>query len=313
LSASVSSQIPDFTVSVEAMLIAFCTSFRAKALSHNWAYHSWLLERVVVSMLAQKGVEVRVVIGGHDEPESAVLRDPRVKFLSLPVEKPQRNFDDMAVDKVLKLSAGVRWAQTQGCEYVVFNDADDLVSNRIGEHVAAHAGAVGWYNAAQYFYTYGGALTRLQRIADPASGPCAVVRTELLSFQAPPFHGRWADLVAGGGEQTYLDLLARHGVEVCTLAAAGLGHYRRLMAMEGRPLAPLPFAGNVVINHPDSMSTTGGVHGYRPISRYRFVRRAIGWIPTLRLATRALRHEFQVPATADIPPAYRGGGSIFWR
>jgi hypothetical protein len=296
------------------LLIAFCTSMRARALAGtNWDYHVWLLERVVESMLAQRDVEVAVVVACHDVPALPRMRDSRIHFLPVAVEVPERNFDDMVSDKVLKLSAGARWAQSRGADYAIFNDADDLVSNRLGSFVAARRGASGWYTGAQRFYTYGGTLMRLQRIGEPAAGPCVIVRSDLLAFDAPPFHGRWRDLVAEGGEARYLQLLSRHGVEVCTLAAAGIGHYRTLMASQGHPLDPLPFAGNIVINHKDSMSTTGGAHGYPLLSGLGSLRRSLRWLPTLRLATPSVRREFRIPPDREIPAPYRGGASVFWR
>ena len=48
--------------------IAFCTSFRARALANDWPYHTWLLERVVHSMLSQTRGEAQVVVGCHDIP-----------------------------------------------------------------------------------------------------------------------------------------------------------------------------------------------------------------------------------------------------
>ncbi|HJU42577.1 MAG TPA: hypothetical protein VJ691_07165 [Vicinamibacterales bacterium] len=296
-------------------MIAFVTSLRARALAGDkWEYHVWLLERVVHSMLAQERGEIRVVVACHDLPETALSRDPRVHFERLSVAIPERDFDDMAVDKVLKLSAGARRAAAQGCRFVVFNDADDLVSNRIGAHVTERPDANGWYAVSQMFYTYGGRLMRRQRIADPASGPCVVVRSDLLTFDRPPFdRSPWARMVAAGGEQRYLDLLARHQAEVCILAAVGIAYYRSFMAGAGFPLDPLPFPANVVINHADSMSTTGGTHGYQRLSSLGSLKRSLRWLPTLRYVTAQARREFHIPDTAAIPPQYRGGASVFWR
>lgn len=295
-------------------MIAFATSLRARALAGaNWDHHVWLLERVVRSMLAQSAGDVRVVVACHDVPESFLAADPRVQFLPLSVEVPARDNDDMVADKVLKLSAAARSAQSRGCDFVAFNDADDLVSNRIGGFVAARRGANGWYTASQLFYTYGGRLMRRQRIASPASGPCVIVRTDLLTFDRPPFTAEWTRILAAGGEQRYLRFLERHNVEVCALAAVGIGHYRSFMAGRGHPLAPLPFAGNVVINHRDSTSTTGGTNGYQPLSRLASLKRSTRWLPTLRYPSAAVRAEFSIPNDTDIPGAYRGGASIFWR
>ena len=90
----------------------------------------------------------------------------------------------MVADKVLKLSATARWVVARGeADYIAFNDADDLVSDRIGAFVEANPGANGWYTASQRFYTYGGRLMRLQRIGGGAAGPCVIVRRDLLTIR----------------------------------------------------------------------------------------------------------------------------------
>lgn len=101
--------------------------------------------------------------------------------------------------------------------------------------------------------------------------------------------------------------------QVCILNAVGHGNYRTYMMAEGHPLQPLPFPANLVINHGDSMSTAGGMNGYPALSALNSLRRSIRWVPTLRLVTAALRREYQVPQTRDIPAQYRSSGSVFWR
>jgi hypothetical protein len=84
----------------------------------------------------------------------------------------------MCVDKVLKLTAGSQWAVAQGCDYVIFNDADDLVSNQIGGFVVDHHGENGWYCSSQLFYTYGGRMMRCVDIEGTGVGPCVIVRAD---------------------------------------------------------------------------------------------------------------------------------------
>lgn len=304
-------------------MIACVTSFRALALAQDWGYHVWLLERTVRSMLAQTRGEIYVVVACHEIPDTPLAREPRVHFLTVNAAPPARNNDDMCVDKVLKLTAGSQWALAHGCDYVVFNDADDLVSNRIGGFVADHHGENGWYCSSQLFYTYGGRLMRRVDVQGSGVGPCVIVRADLLTFAAPPFSGAWVDLVLAGEESNYLRMLGRHGERVNELAAVGLGHYPEFMTSQGHALKPLPFPANVVINHPDSTSfVAGGVGSYHHVrfAQHTALRRflcwakqRIAWLPTLRLATRSLRREFLIPPEGDIPRRYRTGGSLFWR
>jgi hypothetical protein len=295
-------------------MIAFVTSFRARALAQDWDHHVLMLERAIRSMLAQAQGECRVVVACHEIPDTPLTHEPRVHFLPVDFPPPDRNNDDMCVDKVLKLSAGTRWAQAKGCEYVVFTDADDLVSNRIAAVVADHRGENGWYCPSVMFYTYGGRFMRFGSIAEPASGPFAIVRADLLKFERPPFSGAWTELVIAGGESNYLRLLGQRGEMVNTLAAAGLAHYRKHMVNEGHPLKPLSFPAIVMINHHDSTSFIGGGLGsYKSVGFQTTVRGFFRWLPSVRLVTQSLRHEFVIPSKNEIPRRYRTGTSIFWR
>lgn len=294
-------------------MIAFCTSLRARALSRDWAHHTWLLDTTIASMLAQRGSDLCVIVGCHELPESRWLGDSRVHFEAVSIKHPARHFDDMSVDKVVKHSVAARKAAALGASYVIFNDADDLVSNRIGEYVTAHDGDPGWYSDGYWLHNYGGRFVRRVDIAAPKAGPCVIVRTDLLEFDSPPYSGTWFDLVKGGDELHYLQLLAGRGLPVCTLAAAGHWHYTTLMARLGASLAPLPFPSNLVINHRDSMSTTGGPHGFPIVSQLAALKRSIGLLPRLRWASAALKREFHVPPLNSIPLSSLNSGSVFWR
>ncbi len=97
------------------------------------------------------------------------------------------------------------------------------------------------------------------------------------------------------------------------MAEVGNVNYQTYMSARGWTLDTLPFAGNVVINHRDSTSTTGGTNGYQTLSRLASLKRSVRWLPTLRYASAAVRAEFAIPRDSDIPGAYRGGASVFWR
>jgi hypothetical protein len=291
-------------------MFAFVTAFRAKALAHDWPYHVWLLERTIDSMLAQ-GDGVSVVVGCHDVPDTPLTRDPRVHFLQTTIAHPRRTFDDMTADKVVKHSLGAAWAIGRGAEWVIFNDADDLVSNRVVPHLRRAARVAGWYSASQYFYSYGGRLARFSKVGGQASGPFVAIRSDLLKFSTPPFLRHPGDTFTAWGDESYVETLSRYGVPVCVLAAIGHGHYRSYLAGEGHELQPLPFPANLVINHGDSMSTSGGKDGYPVRSALGWLRHSVRLLPTLTLATPSLRREYQIPR--DIPARYQSSGSVFWR
>ena len=273
-----------------------------------------MLERAVQSILAQVQGESCVVVACHEIPKTPLVRESRVHFLPVNFSPPIRTNVDMCVDKVLKLSAGAQWARAQGYSYVVFTDADDLVSNRIVEFVVDHPDENGWYCPAVMFYTYGGRFMRFVSYRGLLAGPCVIVRTDLLKFESPPFSGGWTKLVIAGGGANYLELLGRHGQLVNTLAAVGHGRYREYMTNEGCPLKPLPFPPIIMINHDDSISLVAGGQGsYQPVGLRTVLRRSVKWLPSVRFMTRSVRNEFLIPPNTEIPNRYRKQGSIFWR
>ena len=290
-------------------MIGFVTSLRAPALARNWPHHVWLLERTIESMLAVD--EAGVVVVCHEVPATPLATHPRVTFLPLSIPVPPRINDDMCVDKVVKVSAGVRLARERGYRYVGICDADDLVSRRLGDLVRAQAGAPGWYAGRELIYAYGGRWLRRLDLPASAAGPLAIIRADLLESVRPPFSGAWVDTLRAGGEGAYLDKLAALGAEVNPIIAAGHMHYRSLLAAQGHPLAPLPFDGHLMINHDDSLTTIGGGLGsYTRPSVRALIRNAHRWVPTLRPMKASLREEFSVPP--EIPAAQRGA-SLFLR
>src|SRR5207248_11018267 len=112
------------TTVIEHAILTFIISMRARALAQDWDYHTWLLECTLDSILAQTNPEFNVVVACHDIPEFPQAKNPAVHMLQVQYQLPQRNFEDMLVDKVLKLTSGVDWAIARGSDYVMFVDAD---------------------------------------------------------------------------------------------------------------------------------------------------------------------------------------------
>ncbi|MBI4470327.1 MAG: hypothetical protein HY650_13495 [Acidobacteria bacterium] len=278
-------------------MLAFVTSFRARAVAHNWDYHVWLLGRALDSMLAQTCDEFCVTLVCHDAPDLPQARHPKVRILTVDFPPPARNNDDMCIDKVLKVSLGAREAITAGPRHVMFVDADDLVSRRIADFVSRNQNAAGWIIESGYQFLHGANFMQRIRSFHHRCGTCAIVRSDLLEF---------------GVEEFY------RNSNVCTLVAAGHTRYEEIMAAGGNPLTLLPFAGAVYVQHPDSTSRVHGgagsrvncallKHGLlrRKLSRIKQVVRAL---PTLRLLTPGLRTEFSVAWGEAVPREFRTEG-----
>jgi hypothetical protein len=264
-----------------------------------------------------------VAVVCHEIPTILHLEHPRIHFLQVDFPPPQRDNDDMCVDKALKLSVGAEWAISKGYDYVMYTDADDLVSRRISEFVAVHGGGNGWYTPSEFFYAYGSRWLVKHFRAPMNSGPVVVVKSNLLKFATVPFNDTWLELILEGGEKKYVDLLAGRRRRTNTLAAVGHSLYQRLMKAQGYPLEPLPFAGYAVINHADSTSHVPGGLGSANLedtaarrtlrSRLGRLKRIGSRLPAVRPLTHAVRGEFTIPAPDTIPGDYRNRGSLFAR
>lgn len=255
-------------------VLTFVTSIRARAVAADWDHHVRLLERTLRSCLAQTDPEVRVLVGCHDRP-SVGIDDPRLEFLALDLPVPRHDHAEMVCDKVLKISAAAQKAIADGSRFIMFADADDLVSRRLAWFARQHPDANGWYFSEGYSHQYGRPWLTRTRHHHLLCGTAAVLRSDLLRFAH-------SDEYRGG--------------LVNTLAAAGHHEYAAILGAQGHPLEALPFAGSVYIQHDGSLArlahTTATVAPRRPaLGR---VRRAARDLAGLRPLTPALTREFTI-------------------
>lgn len=277
-------------------LLTMLTTFRAKALAANWQHHCTLLDRAIGSMLANTG-DFQVIVVCHDLPDIS-HHDQRLRFVQVDIPIPCKLNYEMCVDKVVKLSIGIRKAQEDGCDYIMFSDADDLVSNRVSEFVAQNRGPPGWFCDTQLYHRYGNKTVRLIHIPPPQVGCSVIVRSDCLDFESSPF-GHWASSLPDD-EAPYLQVLASRGCQVNTLAAIGHPFYSRYMDQRGTPLCPMPFPIIMVIEHYDSISHFEGGPGsavwvdQRPLWRQwpGRAKNLARQISKTRLLTPSLRREF---------------------
>lgn len=266
-------------------------------------------------MLAQTNPNFRVVVGCHDIPDIPQLQHPQVHAFRVDFPPPERNNDDMCLDKILKLSHGVRWAQEQGASHVMFVDADDLVSNRLSAFVDSHRNGNGWYFDRGYKYFYGDRWLAKQQPHYLICGTGMIARADVLPFSDEPaatLHDRWGD-AARNKLRTHPDF-QRETINI--LAAQGMAGYCSSMERWGYPLSPLPFRGAVYILHDDSTSEVAGGDGFqratnfagRPAWREALsqVKRGAQWLRAAQPLTPALRREFTIPRPSEIPAQYAG-------
>ena len=283
-------------------MLGIITCLRARALAHNWDLHVWLLQRTLDSMLAQTNSDFQIIAVCHEIPDLPHLNHSAVHFLTVDFPLPERTFEDMCADKVLKLTAGIDFAIAAGCNYVMFADGDDLINRHLSELVVTNNGKNGWYCRIEHFYRYGGRWVRKYVLPGMEAGPCVIVASDLLRFAPDPRY---------------------RGQRVNTLAAAGHTEYRKLMNEEGTPLTPLPFPGSVVIVHDDSTSNapemgdnTAQTAVVPKHSRLRVtlsqLKQNARDLALMRPLTPTMRRDFTIPYTDHIHPSYRGSSKKIW-
>ena len=153
---------------------------------------------------------------------------------------------------------------------------------------------------------------RKAQLAYPDTISSIVLRTEFLSFQEPPFGGKWFSMLAE--EPQYCKALHARDNAVCTLIAAGHMNYLSLLESDGHKLRPFPEPSHIVINHPRSLShervDTPNVCSLR--AKLGLMRRRSHVLAGVRPLTPSLLRDFSVPRSAQIPGRYKLG-TVFER
>lgn len=304
------------------MRLAIITTLRARSTASDWDHHVWLLQRTLDSLLALTDLEFSIIIVCHEVPDVPQLNHPRVQAITVNFAPPARINDEMCSDKALKLTAGIDWALREKPDYVMFIDADDLSSNRLGPFIRAHSGSDGWYGSVEYHYRYGGHWLWRRDLPASVSSAYIIVRANALCFaEGPVYTGRWFEMIAARGNEHYLQALRTRGPRVNTLAAVGHTDYVELLATENCLVKPLPFPANTVILHDDSTSSIPGGEGSRVDGHVRqhpewrrklsCCKQLIRRLPAMRYLTPELRAEFCIPVPETIPVAYREQGLPF--
>ncbi len=272
-------------------MLYFVIPLRDRSTTADWPGVCRLLERTLASAAGQLDPAWRILVAGHSRPEG--IRIPQgCEFLPMPFPPPdldpqisvESRMQRMRSDKGHKLLHGLARVRAEKGAYVMFLDADDLVSNRLAGYVAAHAGANGWYIDRGYrldeqprqmlFWRYG---------FYKECGSSYLIRADLA-----PFPERLDDSL------DFSDYFVRRYVVHAYIRAD--------LARRGTPLAPLPFYGAIYTFNRRNMFAAGQ---RRPDPPWR------NWARRLlksRRITPELRREFGLVPLAEPDRAGKDGG-----
>jgi hypothetical protein len=127
---------------------AFCIPLIARENAHNWTRVVENLQGTLQSMLNQLDPEFLIFIASNDALEIPEISDPRVTVFPMPpdrlVGKAEFNYFAGNSDATLKRQFLTEKAREAQCKFVMYCDADDLVSSKIVQFVKKTNHSVGY-------------------------------------------------------------------------------------------------------------------------------------------------------------------------
>jgi hypothetical protein len=248
-------------------MLYFGIPVKSRVVSADWQQVGRLLTNTLRSLLNQTSPQFKILVAHHEVPDTPYRDDPRVEFLPLELPPPLYK-QEMMVDKNRKRELVAHRLRREGGGYLMYVDADDLVSNRVAQLVAEGGSPHGYVIERGYELDAASKTVRWAPRFDRLCGSSSIIHFTPADLPETPFAPGAVRL------RRYMDL--------------GHAHWSRLAQSEGRPLAPVPFPGAVyVVNTGENHSVATQNLGSRRALLRRFT-------PS-RPVSDALRREFSIP------------------
>lgn len=120
--------------------LTFVVPLASRTVVRDWETSCRLLENSIQSLLSVPLANADVLVVGHEPPPgSAAIANSRVKFVAVDFAPPaltlvrDSDIQAKAKDKGGKVELGTKLAYSNGSEWVMYCDADDLVSRSLPE------------------------------------------------------------------------------------------------------------------------------------------------------------------------------------
>ena len=248
-------------------VIDFLIPFKSSQVSVDWSNDSTLLRRTLESIQGQSKDAFRIFLVCHDLPDFTI-NDSRIHVVHADWLPPRREgyVSEGMNDKWRKLHLGLVAASADPSSYIMFVDADDLVSRRIVEFCSHDRHPYGYMLKTGYVHRKGGRFMRYTSGFN--CGTNAIVNTSTIAM---PYT---------------MDITASNN---CLILANGHTRIEHAMRESGHPLGILPFPGAVYTVHNDNHSKS--VDGE---SRLLFFKQTLGNIWSYRYLNDRLRNEFSI-------------------
>lgn len=227
-------------------LVAFIVPVRHPDNARDWSGLMARLSETVRSIAAQRHPDWRGIVVANEGAELPPLPDKfsvrRVTFPRNDIHELDQGckaafLDAFRADKGRRVLAGMLDARDS--RFTMICDDDDLVSNRIVEHVARQPSSNGWIVTHGWLWDDGGRFLLKNNDFNHRCGTCLIVRRDL--YEIPEIFEE-ADL-----EWIKDSFGSHHRID-------------KKLAARGTPLCPLPFRGAVYrVGNAGSHSGSSGI------------------------------------------------------
>lgn len=227
-------------------MIGFVVPIAPKNKIKNWSHSNQLLERTIQSLVNQNNSEFKIFVVHEDKPEihcqhpgiifvkanCSTLNAEQMDDYNTHVQKYFKpGYDQIMLNKGYKINLGSRISIDEGCSHVMAVDSDDLISNRIAQHVVDNKESPGWQVQRGYTWNDGSKIILRHNQLHGINGSTHIIRKDLVQTTV---HSK-----------TFFDytLFESHGYTK-----------KRIFLQYSEALEPLPFRGTVVVQHTQNTS-----------------------------------------------------------
>lgn len=227
----------------------FGIPLKSKKVSSNWPRVTELLNSTLRSIFNQTDPDFKVIIACHDLPDVIHADDSRLQILSVDFPPPLYRIDQFP-DKYRKREVIAAQVRKEGGGYVMFVDADDLVSKQLVEYVHQDRSPFGYSIEEGWELDYQRRRVRWAPAFHRLCGTCAIINWHVRDLPEVP--------------------LDQHTCRFREFVNNNHPTWASVSAAEGRPLKNLPFRGGmyVINNGENATAITNDIGPRRRIVRY---------------------------------------------
>jgi len=261
-------------------MLCFVIPLKSKSVSYDWASVCKLFEASLQSAYQQTDPDFKVIAIHHEKPNLVTRYDWRVEFLEADRSPPhagsdqitQPQYASMVKDKARKRALGMVRVGELKPDFIMFMDADDLVSCRLARFVNSNRQSNGWMLKRGYKYRYGSRFIYYDDCYN--CGTNAIINSELTYCPKDTIQ-----------QETSQSLILTNGHQIIEQKMASLGY----------PLEHLPFPGAVnVIGHQDRLTPIRYIVRQEKSKKNRSLRMLLGRLRRTRPLNRKLKQEFNI-------------------